>query len=91
MKNNFSIGIIVVPICLLVQSCSVFSNQKKSPEYAVDLVCGMKVDKAEAYTSKYKQNKFYFDNYNCKHSFTMNPEKFINNQCINPNDTIPKK
>ena len=41
----------------------------------------MKVNKSEAYTYKYKDKKYYFDNYSCKEAFKMNPGKFINSKC----------
>ena len=68
-------------------SCSTLNSSKT--EYAVDLVCGMKVDKSEAYTYKYNKVTYYFDQYACKETFKMNPEKFINNICVPPNDSIP--
>jgi YHS domain-containing protein len=46
-------------------------------ETSTDLVCGMKVNKTQAYTYKYKDVEYYFDSKNCKESFKMNPEKFI--------------
>jgi YHS domain-containing protein len=48
-----------------------------NPEYKTDLVCGMKTDKSEAYTYKYKGVEYFFDSKDCKTAFKMNPEKFI--------------
>ena len=52
------------------------------PVYVIDSVCGMKVDKSEAYEWKYNGVKYYFDTYNCKEAFKMNPEKVIENKCV---------
>ena len=91
MKTKIMQGINVLIAAIILQSCSIFSYSEKTPKYSVDLVCGMKVNRSDAYTWQYKGSKYYFDNYNCKQSFKMNPEKFLSNKCVNPNDTIPKK
>lgn len=91
MKNKLYRRINILIISILFTSCSVLSYQEKTSEFVDDLVCGMKVNKSEAYEWKYKGNKYFFDNYNCKEAFKMNPERFINNPCINPNDTLNKK
>ncbi|HEU4718524.1 MAG TPA: YHS domain-containing protein, partial [Bacteroidia bacterium] len=49
------------------------------------LVCGMKVDKPETY--EYDKKTYYFDTYNCKETFRMNPEKFLHNVCTPAPDT----
>lgn len=82
MKTIFHTSLVV--ICLAsVMSCKVQQNTAvvSTPSGPTDLVCGMKVDKSEAYTSKYNGKIYYFDSYNCKQSFIMNPDKFINNTC----------
>ena len=67
---------------LLLTILPAYTILKNSPpEYVVDLVCNMKVQKSEAYKYKYDGKKYYFDSYTCKQSFKMNPKKFINNQC----------
>lgn len=63
---------------LMVMSCNVFKSNH-TPQYSVDPVCNMKVDKSEAYTYKYKGIEYFFDSKNCKETFKMNPEKFIKN------------
>lgn len=73
---NFLLAIIVA-----FSSCTTFKSNSSAPEYEIDLVCGMKVNKADAYTYKYEGRKYYFDNYNCKEAFKMNPKKFIENKC----------
>ena len=80
-KNVFARLNIILFITGMLTSCSIFTVPQKSPEYVIDFVCGMKADKAEAYTWKYKGTKYYFDTYSCKESFKMNPEKFIQNKC----------
>ena len=65
---------------ILFSSCT--SLKAPSKEIVIDHVCGMHVNKAEAYDWKYKGVKYYFDSYVCKESFKMNPEKFIENKCV---------
>ncbi len=62
-------------------------NQCTSDMITTDPVCGMKVNKAESYNLKYKEQNYYFDSYECKETFKMNPEKFIKNKCA-PKDSI---
>ena len=64
----------------MVESCAVFMGHS-APIMVIDLVCGMKVDKSEAYEWKCDGVKYYFDTYNCKETFKMNPEKFLKNKC----------
>ena len=91
MKNvNYLVSFLIVSMIVL-QSCSFLFYPEKSPVYATDLVCGMKVNKTDAYVWRYKGSKYYFDNYNCKAIFKMNPEKFLNNKCVNPGDSIAQK
>ncbi len=78
-------------LVIVLTSCTFLFYPNKSPEFATDLVCGMKVNKSDAYVLKYNGSKYYFDNYNCKATFKMNPEKFITNKCVNPTDSIAKK
>ena len=54
-------------------------NSMSSLENITDLVCGMKVNKSEAYTYKYKSVEYFFDSKDCKEAFKMNSEKFIKN------------
>ncbi len=89
MKNILFTGTKLAVIALILPSCSIFDHEN-TPQYAVDLVCGMKVDKREAFDGRYEGKKYYFDSYNCKQSFQMNPEKFINNKSVIANDTISK-
>ncbi len=62
-------------------------NQCTSDMIITDPVCGMKVNKSESYDLKYKGQNYYFDSYECKETFKMNPEKFIKNKCA-PQDPI---
>ena len=66
---------------LTLSSCSLFKYNDKGDEKELDIVCSMKVNKSEAYISEYKGKKYYFDTSNCKKTFDMNPEKYINNTC----------
>ena len=50
-----------------------------SVENNIDLVCGMRANKSEAYSYKYKDVEYFFDSKDCKAAFKMNPEKFIKN------------
>ena len=85
MKQNKKTHLVVILILVFIGipfSCTVFKDNSATPKFEIDPVCGMKVDKSEAYTYKYNDKKYYFDNYNCKEAFKMNPEKFINNKCV---------
>ncbi|HXC03183.1 MAG TPA: YHS domain-containing protein [Bacteroidia bacterium] len=83
MKTNSRfIGFIFATFSFTLFSCTAAKNTE--PKTAKDLVCGMDVDKSEAYTSKYKGVNYYFDTYNCKHVFSMDPDKFISNRCVAP-------
>ncbi|MBA3705088.1 MAG: YHS domain-containing protein [Bacteroidetes bacterium] len=64
-----------------MESCIIF-NYNHPPEHTTDMVCGMNTDKSEAYEYNYKGKKYYFDTYNCKQIFKQNPQKFIDNQCV---------
>lgn len=67
-------------LMVILQSCAVLKGQGNIIGYEVDPVCGMKVAKSEAFTWKYKGTEYYFDSYNCKVAFKMNPEKFLEKQ-----------
>ena len=72
----------VIVLMTVLSSCTVFKGAEV-PLYSFDPVCGMKVSEADAFTWKYKGTVYYFDTYNCKESFRMNPEKFLNaNKCV---------
>lgn len=76
--NRFNI---LWAVIFALSSCTVFKTSSAPPEYAIDLVCGMQVNKSEAYIYQYNDKKYYFDNYNCKQTFKMNPKKFLENKC----------
>lgn len=63
----------------ILESCKVFSANTIA--MVTDPVCGMKVEKGEAFTYKYKSEKYYFCSYNCKETFKMNPEKILTKNC----------
>ena len=86
LKQNILAILHAVLIIIALSSWSIFDNHQKGAT-AIDIVCGMKVDKSEGYISKYKGTKYYFESYNCQKTFEMNPQKFIDNKCPEP----PKK
>lgn len=79
-KQALLISMIFFGVATILGSCSVFKGQQTSATVS-DLVCGMKIEQAEAYRYKHKDKKYYFCSYNCKNTFKMNPEKFISNAC----------
>jgi YHS domain-containing protein len=55
--------------------------QEKSSDTAIDPVCGMTVNKAQAKaTFEYKGTTYYFCNPGCKESFAKDPEKYLAKQ-----------
>lgn len=78
-KQIILIGAGVFMMSIVLESCKLLTVQP--PVYVIDLVCGMKVDKSEAYEWKYNGVNYYFDTYSCKETFKMNPEKVIGNKC----------
>ena len=55
--------------------------QEKSEETAIDPVCGMTVNKAQARaTYEYKGTTYYFCNPGCKEAFAKEPEKYLKKQ-----------
>ena len=88
---NLKIKLLSLSAVLLLTSCAALSMKQQKYVKESDLVCGMKVEVSEAYTLNYKGNKYYFDNYDCKQIFKMNPEKFINNICVPPSDSTIHK
>ena len=56
-------------------------NKCTPPLADIDLVCGLKVDKSESYDWKYNGESYYFHSNDCRESFKINPEKFIQNKC----------
>ncbi len=55
--------------------------QEKSTDTAIDPVCGMTVNKAQAKaTYEYKGTTYYFCNPGCKESFAKDPEKYLAKQ-----------
>ncbi|HEY6160399.1 MAG TPA: YHS domain-containing protein [Bacteroidia bacterium] len=80
MKKRVAI-FFLVSLTGIWQSCAIFLYQEKKGDFAVDPVCEMKVDKSEAYTYTFNGTEYYFDNYNCKQAFRMNPGKYLENKC----------
>lgn len=79
-KQLWTPGMGLLLIASILSSC-VTSKTTMDSAIVVDLVCSMKINRSDAFTYKYKDKKYYFDTYNCKESFKMNPEKFITNNC----------
>jgi YHS domain-containing protein len=80
LSINLMLTVLVTLLILMTSACSIFKNSL--PQYEIDPVCNMKVDKSEAYTWKYKGVEYYFDNINCKETFKMNPENILKkNNC----------
>lgn len=62
-------------------------NQCTADMTTIDPICGMIVNKSESYDQKYKGKVYYFDSYECRETFKMNPDKFVKNKCM-PQDSI---
>lgn len=43
----------------------------------LDVVCKMRVEENEAFTSEWKGKKYYFCSQECKEAFEENPERYI--------------
>lgn len=78
MKNNIIKYLAFAALFITVGAYAMLKNDL--PEYSVCPVCKMKVELSEAYTWKYADKMYYFDSYNCKESFKMNPDKFLENK-----------
>ena len=83
MTHSQKIGFLLAltQIIFFLSSCKSLKGTSLVPQYETDLVCGMKVGKSEAYTYKYENKKYFFDSYNCKQTFKMNPKKYLENKC----------
>ncbi len=57
------------------------NTDSTSIKFYIDPVCNMKIEKGSSYDYKYKGEAYHFDNYNCRETFKMSPEKFIKNKC----------
>lgn len=82
MKNNTPHYLLLGSMVITLSACALF--KKKPLEYAIDPVCNMKVIQSESYQFKYENKKYYFDSYECKQSFVMNPKTFLENKCATP-------
>ena len=81
LGNKLSVVLLFVCIILGMSSFTIKKIYQQETEKVMDFVCGMKVDKSEAYISKYKGKDYYFDKVECKKAFDMNPDKVINAKC----------
>ena len=75
MKTLQKITLLIVLVAL-ISSCASLKGNSAS-DNKIDPVCGMKVDKSDAFHYKYEGKTYYFDKYECKETFKMNPQKFI--------------
>ena len=62
--------------------------QSGTKEVLIDPVSCKKVDKTESYDWTYAGKKYYFNSYNSRAAFKMNPQKFLLAQCTSEMTTI---
>ena len=87
-RNMKNIYIVIASFSLaVIISSSCTTTKPVAEDTVVDLVCEMKVNKSESYSWKYDGKKYYFDSYNCRESFKVNPKNFLEKKCV-PNDNI---
>jgi YHS domain-containing protein len=79
MKTHFLKSVSIVAICFIFSGRVM--AQVNVQDVAIDPVCGKKFDKADSYDWKYAGKKYYFDSYDCRASFKMNPQKFLLKSC----------
>jgi YHS domain-containing protein len=92
MKTKHFYSLLILSITCLFFSLAFSNNQAKNTQIAsisirdstLCPVCGMKINMNTSFDWKYKDTKYYFDTYNCKTTFKMDPQKFINNVCTPP-------
>jgi YHS domain-containing protein len=75
MKTLLKITLFIA-LTAVIASCAMLKGNSSS-NLVSDPVCGMKVEKSEAFTYKYEGTTYYFDKYQCKETFKMNPKNFI--------------
>ncbi|MEK7719752.1 MAG: YHS domain-containing protein [Bacteroidota bacterium] len=75
MKTSLKITLFIALVAMIT-SCAALKENSTS-DNKTDPVCGMKVAKSNAYHYKYEGTTYYFDKYECKQTFKMNPTKFI--------------
>jgi YHS domain-containing protein len=80
MKNTIFKIIALSILVMIIKSCA--AAKPASTTIYIDPVCGMKVDKSASFDWKYSGKTYYFDAYECKETFKMNPQKFIDNKCV---------
>jgi YHS domain-containing protein len=85
-KHIYSIAVLAI-LCLSISFAFTNKQASKTPPTKVARdstlcpVCGMKVKMGSSYDWKYEKTTYYFDNYNCRETFKMDPKKFLNNVC----------
>lgn len=88
MKNIIYKIICFFSVLMMLVSCAEIKPGVK--EVVIDPVCSRNINKSESYVWEYSEKKYYFDSYECKESFKMNPKKFLDKKLvINCNITDP--
>jgi len=73
-KNGKMMSLVIV-MTIMMNGCSLFKYPET--EYVTCPVCHMSVDKSDALIYKYNDVKYYFDKYECKQVFKMNPDMVL--------------
>jgi YHS domain-containing protein len=78
LKNAFYKTLTIALVANLISACSASKSAHSSnDELETDVVCNMKVKKFDTFTFVYKDKTYYFDSYECREAFKMNPDKFV--------------
>lgn len=70
---------------IILTSCA--ATKPSANIVVTDPVCAMNVNKSESYVYICSGKKYYFDSYECKETFKVNPQTFIEKKCV-PNNNI---
>jgi YHS domain-containing protein len=81
MKNNKKLRNIIAVVLILMAS---IVTKSATAQVTIDPVCSMKVDLSESYDFEYEGKKYFFDTYDCREAFKMNPKKYLENKCTPP-------
>lgn len=53
-------------------------DNKETGKMAIDVVCGMEIDRSEArHVVKHKNEDYFFCSTNCRDHFVVDPEKYV--------------
>lgn len=75
-----------VTILMIFVSCA--ATKPSGNDIVTDFVCGMKVNKFESYVWKYAGTKYYFESFDCREIFKLNPQNYIDKKCVKDSDII---